>query len=162
VAVLGVVHRSRGRNLSSRGKPTELPAVDDRYRFDLDQAARMSQRLYPDQRVDGLVISEQRFAARLDRWQVLVTVINDEDGDLGHLVRPGTRGSESTADVVERLARLNRQITRTDEFALPIFGDLPSDENQPAPGRDDDVGVRLGRSQVSGIDAFEWHGVGGA
>ena len=80
------------------------------------------------------MIPEQRQQALFDRWQVLVPVIDDEDRDLCHLLSPGTGGSESTADVVERLAGLDRQITATYEVALTIFGDLSSDKTQPASG----------------------------
>ena len=36
--------------------------------------------------------------------------MNDEDRDLGHLLRPGTGSSESTADVAEHLAGLGRGV----------------------------------------------------
>jgi hypothetical protein len=47
------------------------------------------------------------------------------------------------------------QVTETDEVALFIFGFLAGDEDQPASGRDDDMGVGQGSGQVLGIDAFE-------
>ena len=117
----------------------------------------MGQPLDSDQRVDGLVIPEQAHSARFDHRQTLGPVIDDEDGDPGHMLRPGARGGERTTDVVERLASLNRQITGTDEVALRVFRDLPSYEHQPRPTRNDHVGIRLGSCQVRGIDALERH-----
>jgi hypothetical protein len=47
---------------------------------------------------------------------------------------------------------LNRQVTGADDVALIILGDLPSNEHQPAAGRDNDLGVGLRRGEVLGID----------
>lgn len=122
----------------------------------------MGQLLYSDQRVGGLVIPEQSHSGSFDRRRVLGPAIDDEDGDPDHIFGPGARGGEGTTDVVERLASLNRQITRTDELALSILGDLPSDEHQPAPGRSDHVGIGLRCCQARGIDPLERHRSGGA
>jgi hypothetical protein len=52
---------------------------------------------------------------------LLIAVVSDEDGELGYLIRPGPCAGERATDVVERLARLNRQIAGTDELALLIL-----------------------------------------
>ena len=100
---------------------------------------------------------EERHASRFDRRQAFGSVPDDEDRDLGHLLRVSTAGSQGSADVGERLAGLGRQVAGTDEAALGVIGDLAGDEDQPAAGRGDDMGVRLGGRQVIGIDAFERH-----
>jgi hypothetical protein len=132
--------------------------VDDRDRFDLDQVIGVGQRLHPDECVGRLVIAEQRQPARFDRRQVLAPVIDDEDRDLGHLLRPSTCGCESTTDVAEHLASLGRRVTGTDEVVVLILGLLPGDEDQPVSGRDDDLRVCRGSGQILGVDEFERHG----
>jgi hypothetical protein len=129
-----------------------LQVVDDRDRLDLCKAAGMRKRLDPDQCVDGLVVLKQLDPGRFDSRQVLVPVIDDEDGELDYPVRPGARAGERSTDVVECPTRLNRQVTGADDVALIILGDLPSNEHQPAAGRDNDLGVGLRRGEVLGID----------
>jgi hypothetical protein len=92
-----------------------------------------------------------------DDRQVLGPVIDDVDGDPGHLLRGGSDGGESAADVGERLMGLRGQIARADEVALRVVGGLSGDEDQPAPGRGDDVGVALRRVQILGVDELERH-----
>jgi hypothetical protein len=84
-------------------------------------------------------------------------MMNNEDGDLGHLVTAGTASSESTAEIGEHLASLGRQVTGTDEVALTFIGFLAGDEYQLAASRDDDMGLGQGSGQVLGIDGFERH-----
>jgi hypothetical protein len=70
------------------------------------------------------VIAEQRHPALLDHRQLIAPVVDDEDGDLGHLLRPGAGSRESAAEVGEHLAGLDRQVTGTYEVPVGIFGFL--------------------------------------
>jgi hypothetical protein len=104
------------------------------------------------------VIPEQCHPALFDRWQVLVTpVTDDEDRYLSYLVRPGAGCSERTAQVGKHLAGLDSQVTGTDEVAVLVFRFLAGDENQPASGRNNNLGVCQGSGQVLWVDAFECH-----
>jgi len=81
-------------------------AVKDRDRVYLYQVPGPRQRLNPDQRVRRLVIDEQGNSGFLYDRQVLGPVADDKDVDSGHLIRPGARGRQSTAEIGEDLVRL--------------------------------------------------------
>lgn len=70
--------------------------VDDSDRIDLDQVA-WGHRRYPDHYVCWLVICEQGCLGRFDDRHVFVAlVIDDIDGDLADLLRPGAGSSKRT------------------------------------------------------------------
>lgn len=58
------------------------------------------------------MISEQGYLGRFDDRHVFVAlVIDDIDGDLADLLRPGAGSSKRTAEIAKRQARLSRKIT---------------------------------------------------
>jgi hypothetical protein len=84
-------------------------------------------------------------------------VTHHVDRYLGNLVEPRAGGGESTADIGEHLVSLRRQVTRSDEVSLFVFGFLTGDEHQPSSRRDYDMAVRRRCRQFGGIDALERH-----
>ncbi|HZI27035.1 MAG TPA: hypothetical protein VFD64_02700, partial [Gemmatimonadaceae bacterium] len=131
--------------------------VDDRGRIDLDQVT-WGHRRYPDHYVCWLVVSEQGYLGRFDDRHVFIAlVIDDKDGDLADLLRPGTGSSKRTAEIAKCQARLSRKITMANELAVYVFGLLARDEYQLASRRDDDLGVHFWNRQIIGIDALESH-----
>jgi hypothetical protein len=95
------------------------------------------------------VIPEQCHPALFDGWQALVTpVTDDEDRYLSYLVRPGVGCSERTAQVGKHLAGPDSQVTGTDEVAVLVFRFLAGDENQPASGGNNNLGVCQESGQV--------------
>lgn len=92
--------------------------VDHRDRIDLDQVAWGHHR-YPEHYVCWFVISEQTYLGRFDDRHVFVAlVVDDIDGDLADLLRPGAGSSQRTAEIAKRQARLSRKITLTNELAV--------------------------------------------
>ena len=135
-------------------------SVNDGDRVNLDQVA-WGQCCYADHYVCWLVICEQRYPRLFDDRQVFVAFVVDEvDGDLGDLVRPGTGSGKCTAEIAKHLARLGRKVTLANEVAVYVFGLLARDEYQLAARRDDDLGVRLRSRQIIRVDAFERHCLG--
>jgi hypothetical protein len=137
-----------------------LRPVDDRDSVNLDQTTGMGERRYAYERVGWLVVPEQRYPTLFDRAQMFIAVVDDEDRELGDVLRSGAASSERTPNVGERLAGLHRQVTGTDEVAFVIFGDLTSDKDQLGSRRDDNVAVGLGRRKITGIDGFDRHRFG--
>ena len=106
--------------------------VGNRDRVNLDQVLGSSQRLNTYQRVDRLVVAEQRNPRVLDHGQVLRPVSNNEDRDLGYLISPRAGRRKSTAEIGEHLTCLCCQVTEPDYIALTVLGLLAGDEKQPA------------------------------
>src|SRR5262245_61728348 len=131
--------------------------IGNRDRIDFDQVTG-GQRRHSQQRVDRLVVPEQRHPGLLDYWQVLITpVVGDVDRDLCHLIWPGTGGRESPAKVSEYLAGLKREITRPNKISFSIFGFLARNEHESTSSRDHDLSVRERNGEVVRIDTFERH-----
>ena len=112
---------------------TVIASVDDGDRLNLDQVPRLGERLHSEQRVGGLVVTEDRDPGLRDLRYVLRPVPNDVNRDPGHMLRSGTCGGEAAADVGERLAGLSSQVAGTDKIALSVVGYLSGDEHQPMP-----------------------------
>ena len=124
--------------------------------------AGVGQCVHTQESVGRLVISEQRHSTLFNRRQVLLPVVDDEDPDFVTCSGLARAGSEQRGDVLERLARLNRRITRANEVAPTMpRPPRPATKTRPRSSRDDDMGIRLGGGEVRGIDAFERHRVGG-
>ena len=52
---------------------------------------------------------------------------------------------------------MGRKVVATDDIAVLVLGDLACYEDEPAPRRDDNMGVGLRPRQAVGIDSFERH-----
>jgi len=64
--------------------------------------------------------------------QALLAVVNDQQRQLAHLVKPGPTRGKGSLDVGQRLTRLLGEARR--QSARSIFTPLPGNEQQPATG----------------------------
>ncbi|ESY49559.1 hypothetical protein X746_05280 [Mesorhizobium sp. LNJC380A00] len=70
---------------------------------------------------------------------------------------PSAGGSKRSAEIPERQARLDCEITMANELAVYVFWLLARDEHQLASCRNDDLGVHFWNRQIIWIYAFERH-----
>jgi len=131
--------------------------VDNRHRVNLDQVLRSGQRFHTDERVDGLVGPEQHDPSIFDHRQVFRPVVNNEDCELGHLIRSSTSRRECTAKIGEDLTCLDCQVIETDDITLTILRLLAGDEDKPATSCHDHMGVGGWSRKIRRIDLFKGH-----
>jgi hypothetical protein len=150
----------KGKRFVSRPPVTLGGVVDDCDRIDLDQVAG-GHRRYPDHYVCRFVISEQGYLGRFDDRHVFVAlVVDDIDGDLSDLLRPGAGSCKRTAEIAKRQARLGHKITMANELAVYVLGLLARDKYQLASRRDEDLAVHFWNCKILGIDALKHHRMG--